>query len=128
MTAPSVATRIDQMLIPVTPAPPRNRTTKPPTKAPAMPMSVVTISPPGSSPGRTSLASRPAISPTTIKARIPITFYSFVFYCATYTLSDTHRRDNCFEGGPPCCYDSCCLGKEQRPYILTVFRTGGSER
>src|SRR5829696_2187716 len=71
MTAPSVATTIDQMLNPVAPLPPSRPTTSPPTTAPTIPMRVVTIIPPGSSPGIISLARAPAISPTKIQLIIP---------------------------------------------------------
>src|ERR671916_3020758 len=72
MIAPTVATRMDQMLNPDTPAPPKRLKTNPPTKAPTIPIRIVTMMPPGSSPGRTSFASAPAISPTIIHAIIPI--------------------------------------------------------
>src|SRR5829696_10083985 len=48
------------------PAPmPRMLNSQPPMTAPTMPIVMVTIIPPGSSPGITNLASAPAISPTT---------------------------------------------------------------
>ena len=51
MIAPKVATKIDQTLNPLTPAPPKRFTTNPPTNAPTMPIMMVTMMPPGSSPG-----------------------------------------------------------------------------
>src|SRR3712207_5512287 len=72
-----VATTIDHRLNPVTPAPPKSLTTNPPTKAPTIPRRMVTIIPPGSSPGIISLAKAPAISPTTIQAMMPI-YHSFL--------------------------------------------------
>src|ERR671914_2002793 len=70
--APTVATRIDHTLNPVAPVPPKIPNTKPPTTAPTIPITAVTIMPPGSSPGSTSLASAPAINPTTIQLMMPI--------------------------------------------------------
>src|SRR5918992_1119359 len=70
--APTVATRIDHTLNPVAPVPPKIPNTKPPTTAPTIPIMAVTIMPPGSSPGSTSLASAPAINPTTIQLMMPI--------------------------------------------------------
>ena len=61
MITPRVATKIDQRLNPVAPVPPRMPTTNPPTTAPAIPMESVTMKPPGSSPGMTSLPKAPAI-------------------------------------------------------------------
>src|SRR5215210_4883364 len=74
--APTVATRIDHTLNPVAPVPPKIPNTKPPTTAPTIPIRVVTIMPPGSSPGSTSLASAPAINPTTIQLMIPMVVLS----------------------------------------------------
>ena len=48
---------------------------KPPIKAPAMPIKMVTMMPPGSGPGMIHFASTPAISPTTINAKIPMRFH-----------------------------------------------------
>src|SRR5918994_6389313 len=70
--APTVATTIDHTLNPVAPVPPKIPNTKPPTTAPTIPIMAVTIMPPGSSPGSTSLASAPAINPTTIQLMMPI--------------------------------------------------------
>src|ERR687889_1190391 len=70
--APTVATTIDHTLNPVAPVPPKIPNTKPPTIAPTIPIMAVTIMPPGSSPGNTSLASAPAINPTTIQLMMPI--------------------------------------------------------
>src|SRR5215203_3422529 len=72
MIAPTVATTIDHKLNPVAPVPPKIPNTKPPTTAPTIPIMAVTIMPPGSSPGSTSLASAPAINPTTIQLMMPI--------------------------------------------------------
>src|SRR5262245_29513446 len=45
---------------------PAARPMKPPSNAPAIPISIVTMMPPGSRPGITSLASAPTIKPNTI--------------------------------------------------------------
>src|SRR5829696_7504718 len=45
---------------------------KPPTIAPTMPISIVTMMPPGSSPGRIAFAIAPASRPRTIQPMIPI--------------------------------------------------------
>jgi hypothetical protein len=66
--APSVAVRMDPKPNPVPPERPNKRSAKPPTKAPAIPMSAVTKMPPGSGPGMTHFARTPATNPTTIKA------------------------------------------------------------
>jgi hypothetical protein len=64
------------MLICVIPGPPNShRTTKPPTNAPAMPIKIVIMIPPGSGPGITHLASTPAMSPITINATMPMRFH-----------------------------------------------------
>ncbi len=47
-------------------------TMKPPIKAPAMPIKMVIMIPPGSGPGMIHFASTPAMSPTTINAKIPM--------------------------------------------------------
>src|SRR5258707_15781866 len=44
----------------------------PPMNAPTIPISIVTMMPPGSFPGMSALAIAPAIKPSTIQARIPI--------------------------------------------------------
>jgi hypothetical protein len=44
----------------------------PPSSAPTMPMIIVTMMPPGSSPGRMALAMAPASSPRTIHPMMPI--------------------------------------------------------
>src|SRR5918998_2787594 len=72
MIAPMVATIMDHMLNPVTPAPPKMLTTNPPIKAPTIPRRIVTMIPPGSSPGMMSLPSKPAMRPTTIQVMMPI--------------------------------------------------------
>lgn len=48
---------------------------KPPTNAPAMPIKIVTMIPPGSGPGINHLASTPAMSPITTNATIPMRFH-----------------------------------------------------
>jgi hypothetical protein len=48
---------------------------KPPTNAPAIPIKIVIMIPPGSGPGITHLASTPATSPTTINATMPMRFH-----------------------------------------------------
>ena len=64
------------MLIPVTPGPPNIHWTKnPPTNAPAIPIKIVIMMPPGSGPGMTHLASAPAMSPITINATMPMRFH-----------------------------------------------------
>jgi hypothetical protein len=60
------------MLKPVSPVPPRSCTTKPPTRAPTIPMTIVIRRPPGSLPGTISLAKIPAMSPTKIQLMTPI--------------------------------------------------------
>src|SRR5215204_3980604 len=75
MIAPRVATRIDQMLNPVTPLPPSSCTTKPPSSAPIIPMTIVSRKPPGSLPGMISLPKIPAISPITIQLMMPILIF-----------------------------------------------------
>src|SRR4028118_129822 len=56
----------------VSAGPPSDCTMNPPTKAPAMPIRMVTMMPPGSGPGMIHLASTPAIRPTTINAKLPM--------------------------------------------------------
>ena len=51
---------------------PRALAMRPPTMAPTMPISIVTMMPPGSSPGMMALAMAPAISPSTIHPMNPI--------------------------------------------------------
>src|SRR5215203_5864589 len=53
--------------LPAPPPMPRRLSSHPPSTAPTIPMMMVTIIPPGSSPGSTTLASAPAISPTMIQ-------------------------------------------------------------
>src|SRR3989337_18973 len=53
--------------LPAPPPIPRRLSSHPPRTAPTMPMMMVTIIPPGSSPGIANLASAPAISPTMIQ-------------------------------------------------------------
>jgi len=71
MIAPRVATKMDQMLNPVAPVPPSSPTTNPPMTAPTIPMRIVTMMPPGSSPGMISLPNTPAMSPTRIQLMMP---------------------------------------------------------
>src|SRR5574339_423204 len=51
---------------------PRAWPTKPPSRAPTMPSTIVTMMPPGSRPGINSLAIAPTIKPKTIQPRMPI--------------------------------------------------------
>ncbi len=81
MIAPSVATRMDQTLKPVAPAPPRILTMKPPMEAPTIPMRTVMMKPPGPDPGMIHLANSPAMSPTNIQEMIPIFLYSLFADC-----------------------------------------------
>src|SRR5215208_4735784 len=68
--------RMDPRLICVIPGPPKRLwTRKPPTNAPAMPIKIVIMTPPGSGPGITHLASTPAMSPITISAIMPMRFH-----------------------------------------------------
>src|SRR5215208_1787583 len=53
--------------LPAPPPMPSRLSSHPPRIAPTMPMIMVTIIPPGSSPGNANLASAPAISPTMIQ-------------------------------------------------------------
>src|ERR687889_1890989 len=74
--APRVAMRMDPRLICVIPWPPKRPwTMKPPTNAPAIPIKIVIMIPPGSGPGMTHLASAPAMSPITINATMPMRFH-----------------------------------------------------
>src|SRR5215218_955506 len=87
---------MDQMLNPVTPVPPNNPTRRPPTRAPAIPIRMVTMNPPGSSPGRISLPKAPAMSPTMIHEMIPTfsTLLSLELLYFSYNKSRSHRRDH----------------------------------
>src|SRR6266550_127036 len=67
-----MATLIEPRVTPVTPPPPNELKMNPPTMAPAMPISIVTMMPPGSRPGMISLARPPAINPRTIHAMMPM--------------------------------------------------------
>ena len=68
--------RMDPRLMLVISGPPNSHwTKKPPTNAPAMPIKIVIIIPPGSGPGITHLASTPAMSPITINATMPMRFH-----------------------------------------------------
>src|SRR5215212_8509785 len=94
MIAPRVATRIDQMLNPVTPLPPSNCTTKPPSSAPIIPMTIVSRKPPGSLPGMISLPKMPEISPTTIQLMMPILiFFSYLLSIPSYLQDQEGRVD-----------------------------------
>src|SRR5919202_4374181 len=64
--APMIPAMIDDMKPPPPPSPTRLRR-KPPMTAPTMPRMMVTMIPPGSSPGMISLAKAPAMSPTMIQ-------------------------------------------------------------
>src|SRR3712207_6155334 len=88
MIAPTVATRMVQ-INPPSPRPIR-LVRKPPTKAPAIPIRIVTIMPPGSSPGIINFASAPATSPIIIQTMIePIIHPSFLK--AAYAQTCTHK-------------------------------------
>ena len=68
--------RMDPRLIRVIPGPPKRLwTMKPPTNAPAIPIKIVIMIPPGSGPGITHLASTPAMSPITVNATMPMRFH-----------------------------------------------------
>jgi hypothetical protein len=69
MIAPMVAVII-VMIMP--PPMPMRLASQPPTIAPAIPIRIVTMIPPGSSPGMISLASAPAINPMIIHPSIAI--------------------------------------------------------
>src|SRR6476659_1211692 len=61
------------------------RPRKPPTNAPAMPSRIVTMKPPGSRPGVSSLAMTPITSPETIHDRIPM-------FCTLLSGADASER------------------------------------
>src|SRR5258706_16151787 len=66
---------------------PSARPIDPPTIAPAMPSNIVTIQPPGSRPGISSLAIAPATKPKMIHDRIPISCPLFSFGSHTFGCS-----------------------------------------
>src|SRR5919205_4524010 len=74
ISEPMMPAMMDQIKpVPVAPMPNMERR-NPPITAPTMPIMIVTIMPPGSSPGMISLAKAPAISPTIIhQINAPIT-------------------------------------------------------
>src|SRR5215217_4726574 len=84
MTAPTTPEMIDHIQAPAAAPPPRpiRLRSQPPRTAPTMPMMIVTIMPPGSSPGMINLASAPAMSPTMTQNNkaviISSPFFSFV--------------------------------------------------
>src|SRR5918995_578797 len=85
--------RMDQRLICVISGPPKRlETMKPPTNAPAIPIKIVIMTPPGSGPGITHLASTPAMSPITINATMPMRFHLPLVH---YLLppDDTRKRN-----------------------------------
>src|SRR5919107_2911181 len=85
--------RIDPRLIRVISGPPKRLwTTKPPTNAPAMPIKIVIMIPPGSGPGITHLASTPAMSPTTINATMPMRFHLPLVH-HSLPSDDTRKRN-----------------------------------
>src|SRR5215218_5515652 len=85
--------RIDPRLIRVISGPPKRLwTTKPPTNAPAMPIKIVIMIPPGSGPGITHLASTPATSPTTINATMPMRFHLPLVH-HSLPSEDTRKRN-----------------------------------
>src|SRR5918998_1879578 len=84
---------MDPRPISVTLGPPKRLwTMKPPTNAPAIPIKIVTMIPPGSGPGMTHLASTPAMSPITINATMPMRFHLPLVH---YLLppDDTRKRN-----------------------------------
>jgi hypothetical protein len=64
---------------------------KPPTNAPAIPIKIVIMIPPGSGPGITHLASTPAMSPITINATMPMRFHLPRF--TTLPTDGTRKRN-----------------------------------
>lgn len=65
---------------------PKRVPTHPPIKAPAIPISIVTIHPPGSFPGFNHLAIAPAIRPRAIHDKIPIIFAFWLFERFLFSL------------------------------------------
>ena len=78
-TAPPVASKMLPTLNPVTAPSPRKDPINPPKKAPAIPIRMVTMKPPGSLPGMMNFASKPTINPITIQDRIPNAHHPFQF-------------------------------------------------
>jgi hypothetical protein len=72
MIAPRVATKMEPRKLDPAEEPNTYRTMNPPTKAPAMPIRMVRMMPPGSGPGITHFASAPATNPITIQITISI--------------------------------------------------------
>ena len=66
------ATMMEPRFRPDTPPPPNRLNRNPPTRAPAIPIRMVTMIPPGSRPGMITFANTPAISPRTIHEIMPI--------------------------------------------------------
>jgi hypothetical protein len=98
---------------------------KPPTNAPAIPIKTVIMIPPGSGPGITHLASKPAMSPITINATMPMRFHLPRIH---YVLPpDDTRKRNITDAVPdatiacftprPARINTCWLGylKDSRP-------------
>src|SRR5215212_10951402 len=85
---------IDHIHAPVAAPPmPRKLSIQPPTTAPTMPMMIVTIIPPGSSPGIISLANAPAMRPTMIqKISAPSIRASFALYLLCLQVYSLIRR------------------------------------
>jgi hypothetical protein len=77
-TAPKIATKRLPMLNPSTEPNPSMEDIQPPTTAPAIPIKIVTIKPPGSLPGCNALAMAPATNPTIIHVKTPIVYYFIV--------------------------------------------------
>src|SRR5688572_30638112 len=73
--APTTARTMLQSEKPFRPAPVIMLPRKPPRNAPTIPISIVTIIPPGSRPGISALAIAPATSPSTIQARMVISVF-----------------------------------------------------
>src|SRR5215212_3214995 len=85
--------RMDPRLIRVISGPPKRVwTMKPPTNAPAIPIKIVIMIPPGSGPGMTHLASTPATSPTTINATMPMRFHLPLVH-HSLPSDDTRKRN-----------------------------------
>src|SRR5215210_6035626 len=91
--------------LPAPPPIPRRLRSHPPRTAPTMPMMIVTIIPPGSSPGMTNFANAPAMSKTmiqNIKADITASEHSLVvryYYVQNFIPLDSERNTPLQIGG-----------------------------
>src|SRR5690242_16607951 len=85
---------------------------KPPSSAPAMPRSVVTMNPPGSFPGVSSLAMIPTTTPNTIHDKIPM---SALLRLMASTASVSPRQTR---GRPRAALPGGVLVVEQPPLAL----------